>query len=134
MRRQTLINIYYIVAALIGVPLLQQLWSESQRIEPIPYSDFLNYLRDDWIAEISVSPSYLHGTLKAPLPSGRREFIANRVEPDLAAELSKHNVTFTGTAESTFLRDLLSWTLPVLLFFALRARAWRLDEHQPMPQ
>jgi cell division protease FtsH len=119
MQRQTLINLWFIVLAIVGVLLLQQLWTESQRIEPIPYSAFQTYLREGKVAEITVYQSYIRGTLKQPLPSGRSEFVVNRVEPDLATELSKYNVTFTGATESTLLRDLLSWTVPALLFFGL---------------
>jgi hypothetical protein len=43
MQRQTLINLWFIVLAIVGVLLLQQLWTESQRIEPIPYSAFETY-------------------------------------------------------------------------------------------
>jgi cell division protease FtsH len=38
------------------------------------------------------------------------------VEPDLAKSLGDHGVVVTGQVESTFLRDLLSWILPVLIF------------------
>jgi len=43
-------------------------------------------------------------------------FITTRVEPDLARQLQSHGVVVTGQIESTFLRDLLSWVVPVLLF------------------
>ena len=38
---------------------------------------------------------------------------------DLSEELAKHNVKFRGQPENTFLRDLLSWVLPALIFFGL---------------
>jgi cell division protease FtsH len=37
----------------------------------------------------------------------------------LAAEISKYDVTFAGAKENTFLRDLLSWIVPIAVFFAL---------------
>jgi cell division protease FtsH len=43
-------------------------------------------------------------------------FITTRVEPDLARNLQQHGVVVTGEIESTFLRDLLSWIVPVALF------------------
>ena len=42
-----------------------------------------------------------------------------RVDPQLADRLSQSDVKFTGVIESTWLRDLLSWVLPVLFFFAI---------------
>src|SRR5262249_1275004 len=42
-----------------------------------------------------------------------------RVDPEFANELQKYGVTYTGQVESTLLQDLLSWILPVALFFGL---------------
>ena len=39
--------------------------------------------------------------------------------PGLAEELEKSGIEFSGQKENTFLRDLLSWILPVLLVFGL---------------
>jgi len=61
----------------------------------------------------------LEGKLKKPLPDGRELFVTTRVDPQLADRLSQSDVKFTGVIESTWLRDLLSWVLPVLFFFAI---------------
>ena len=45
--------------------------------------------------------------------------MATRVEPELAARLEKFDVPYTRVVESTLLRDLLSWIVPVLVFFGL---------------
>ncbi|MGZ2433145.1 ATP-dependent metalloprotease FtsH [Rhizobium redzepovicii] len=42
--------------------------------------------------------------------------MTTRVEPDLAQQLQQHGVVVAGQIESTFLRDLLSWLIPVALF------------------
>ena len=47
--------------------------------------------------------------------------MTTRVDPEFAQELQKYNVRYNGEVESTFLRDLLSWVLPVLLFFGVWA-------------
>src|SRR3974377_2474214 len=119
MDRQTLFHIGYWVAAILGILVLQYFYVMAQRIEPIPYSQFEQLLKDRKIAEIGVSDRYIQGKLKEPLPDGRREFLTTRVEPQLADELQKYGVTYTGQVESTFLRDLLSWVIPVLIFFGL---------------
>src|SRR5262249_32032789 len=59
---------------------------------------------------------FIQGTLKEPLPGGQKQFVTTRVDPDFAAQLQKYNVTYTGQVESTLLRDLLSWIVPLLLF------------------
>lgn len=49
-----------------------------------------------------------------------------RVDSKIAGELEKHGVRVSGQVESTFLSDLLSWVMPVLLFFAVW---WYLGKH-----
>ena len=115
----------YIVLALAGALLLQHLWSAGQQIETIPYSAFQSYLRDGKVADLRVSQHYIQGQLTEPLPDGKRYFVVTRVEPDMAAELAKYDVRFTGAEEGSLLRDILSWTLPVLLFFGLWAFFFR---------
>src|SRR6267378_3711743 len=66
--------------------------------------------------EVGVSGSYVQGKFTAPDPQGRTDFITTRVDPEMAGELAKYNVKFAGAIESTFLRDLLSWVIPVALF------------------
>ncbi len=119
MEKKTQYNLWYLVVAIIGVLLLQQMWATSQRIQPLAYSDFKAQLEAGNVEEIAISSNYIHGKLRQPLPDGRQEFIVTRVDPKLADELSKYKVRFTGVVESTFLRDLLSWIVPMLLFFAI---------------
>ena len=42
--------------------------------------------------------------------------MTTRVDPGLADELTKYGVRYSAQVEQTFLRDLLSWILPVLIF------------------
>ncbi len=53
------------------------------------------------------------------MPNGKSQFVTTRVDPQFADELQKYGVTYTGQMESTLIRDLLSWVIPVALFFAL---------------
>jgi cell division protease FtsH len=119
MQRQTAFHIWYVIAAILGVLVLQYFLSASQRIEAIPYSAFETYLADGKVSEVTVSEHYLSGKFKQPLDNGRSEFVTDRVDPGFAAELAKHNVTVQGTQESGFLRDLLSWIVPTLFFVGI---------------
>jgi len=119
MKKQTVFHIGYWIAALAGILLLQYFYTSAQRIEPIPYSQFQELLHDGKIAEIGVSDRYIQGKLKAPLPSGKSQFVTTRIDPEFANELQKYGVTYTGEVESTLLQDLLSWIPPVALFFGL---------------
>ncbi len=119
MNPQTRFHLWYVVAALFGVFLLQYLWVQSQQVETIPYSQFQAFLKEGRVDDIVVGTNYIQGTIKDAKEGEPSRFIAVRVDPNLARDLEGYNVTYTGAVENTFLRDLLSWVLPVLLFFGL---------------
>ncbi|MCK4867732.1 MAG: ATP-dependent zinc metalloprotease FtsH, partial [Alphaproteobacteria bacterium] len=50
---------------------------------------------------------------------GPREVVAVRVEPGLADDLDQYGVEYSGKFDSNFLSNILSWILPVLIFFGL---------------
>lgn len=116
---KTRFNIAYAIAAVFAVLLIQHLITTASQIAVIPYSEYQQLLRDNKIESVGISDRTLQGTLKEPLKGGQKQFITTRVDQDIAQELEKHNVRFTGQLESTFFRDLLSWVMPVLLFFGL---------------
>ncbi|MFQ5773384.1 MAG: ATP-dependent zinc metalloprotease FtsH [Kiloniellaceae bacterium] len=119
MERKTHFNFWYFVLALFAVMLLQQWWSEARQVETVPYSEFQALLREGKVAEVAVADDYVRGRLRQPLSDGRTQIFAVRVEPDLAQDLDKYGVTYTGIIQNDFVSKLLSWILPVLLFFAL---------------
>ncbi len=112
-------NIWYVFIALWGVILLHNLWLQATRIEQIPYSQFQTYLNEDLIEEIRISNNYIQGTLKRPLEGQPQQFVTIRVEPDLADKLATSGIRYAGEIETTFLRDFLSWIVPVLLFVGI---------------
>ena len=118
MERGTQINIWYFILALLGVVLLRDLWIESSYVDPIPYSVFEQYVAEGIIDEVTISDTTVRGTLKEPR-NGKSAFVANRVEPGLAEQLRAKGITFSGAVQRTWLTTLLSWFLPVLLFFGL---------------
>ena len=110
---------WYIFAAFLGVMLIQYLWLQYTQIETIPYSQFEQLVDQNKISEVLVGSDTIQGTLKEPFPDGRKLFNTIRVEPDLAAKLSAHGVKVTGAPSSNFLSTILSWVLPVFLFYLL---------------
>lgn len=56
---------------------------------------------------------------KDALPDGRKAFVTNRVDEDLVKSLQQYGVKFTAVEESTWLRDVLYWTLPALIFVGI---------------
>jgi cell division protease FtsH len=118
MERATRFNVGYLLFALLGMFFLQQWWHTAQTVEVVPYSQFEKLLKEDRIAEVTVSDQRITGKLKSP-ENGKRVAVANLVQPELAARLSQYGVEYTRVYESTFLRDILSWVLPALVFFGV---------------
>ncbi len=119
MDKKTTFNVWYFVAAFAGILLLQSVISGYVGTKPIAYSEFQQLLRDNKVAEVAVSDRFITGTVKEAFASGQTRFSTTRVEDSFAEELGKHGVTVSGQIENTFLRDLMSWVVPVLLFGAL---------------
>jgi cell division protease FtsH len=115
---RTRFNVAYLIFALVALMLVQRWWQEAQSVDVVPYSEFEQMLEEGRIAEITVGEQLIVGKLKQP--EGRKTTVAaNRVEPELAERLGQYGVPYTRRVESTFLRDLLSWVVPALVFFGV---------------
>src|SRR5512138_1285900 len=124
---------YLLVAA--TVLLVLQAWLQAPRSVEIPMSRFLDLVRSDKIEKVALTERQIQGIAKPDaLPTGPsgagdrlrqwftqsaevRVFTVTRIpgvdEAPLVAELEKHKVEFTGRIDSTFLRDLLGWVIPL---------------------
>jgi cell division protease FtsH len=110
---------WYIFAAFLGLMLIQYLWLQYKEVETIPYSQFEQLLEQNKISEVLVGSETIQGTLKEPLPGGRKLFNTIRVDPELAGKLSAHGVKVTGTPSSSLLSTILSWVLPIFAFYLI---------------
>src|SRR5215470_14198221 len=110
---------WYVFAAFVGVMLIQYVWLQFVQVETIPYSQFEQLLEQSKISEVLVGPETIQGTLKEPLPDGRKLFNTVRVDPQLAAKLTLYGVKVTGAPSSNFLSTILSWTLPIFVFYLI---------------
>jgi cell division protease FtsH len=118
MDKRVQFHVWYVIAAIIGIIVLQQLWMQTAQVYVLPYSEFLDDLKGGKIAEVRVSGDYVEGEFKQP-QNGKRSFVTTRVPTTIADELQKYGVKFSGVVQSNFLTDLLSWVLPTLLFFGV---------------
>ncbi|HTV30401.1 MAG TPA: ATP-dependent zinc metalloprotease FtsH [Xanthobacteraceae bacterium] len=107
------------MAALIAFMMIQSFYQSSKQYTTIPYSEFQTLLNQDKIDQVWIEQNTIEGTLKQPGKNGLKQFVTTRVAPDLAAELDKHHVTFSGEIPSTWLADILSWIIPTALFFGV---------------
>ncbi|MFO1188460.1 MAG: ATP-dependent zinc metalloprotease FtsH [Alphaproteobacteria bacterium] len=119
MDKKTQVNLWYVILAIIAMFAFQAWLGEQRAYAPITYSEFQSYLKQGRVEEIFIGQNEIRGTLREALPDGKNRFVTTRVEPDLAEDLTKYNVRFSGVVESTFLRDILSWVIPALIFIGI---------------
>jgi cell division protease FtsH len=112
-------NIVYIVIALTAVLLIQEFIAGRGLIDTIGYSEFQNLAKTGQIKEITVTADEVRGELKSPKQNQKQFFKTARVEVELARDLEKYNVKFSGHLENLFLQNLISWVAPTLLFFGV---------------
>ncbi len=127
--KQRQFSIWYLFIALWVVLLIQIFITPFFNPSEIPYSQFKAAVRSGHVEEVSISTNVIHGKMKTdaaqttePIAPGEatRLFDTVRVEdPDLIRDLEDHGVKITGVIESTFLRDLLSWLIPIALFLGV---------------
>ncbi|RFB76482.1 ATP-dependent zinc metalloprotease FtsH [Methylovirgula sp. 4M-Z18] len=113
--------VLYIGAALAGGLLLQWAWTQSNRVETIPFSQFDELVTQNKVAEVSVGADRIEGVLKDPMPSGNKLFITDRVDAQLADKLGAHGVTVNGVPSGGLLMTLLSWIAPFVFFYFIWA-------------
>jgi len=112
-------NLWLLMFALVALFWLRDLWVTSTQVQPIPYSEFLQYLKQGKLESIKVGSQFIEGSFKAAQPDGHTRIVTTRVAPDLARELSQYDVRFEGMVENTLLRDLLSWVVPALMLLGV---------------
>ncbi|MEJ2377657.1 MAG: ATP-dependent zinc metalloprotease FtsH [Pseudolabrys sp.] len=117
--RKRQIMIWYVIAAVFGVFIIQSFWTSYNQVATIPYTQFEKLLSDNQITKVTVSKDYVQGTLKKPLPDGKKSFYTNRVDPQLASKLAAHDVVVTGAQSSGLFRDILSWVIPLGIFYLM---------------
>ncbi len=114
-------SIWYFLIAFLLLTLLQQYYL-SPKVETIPYSKFKQYLAGGQISKVTIGPENISGTLKGKEGKPEQEFMTIRVDdPTLVKELDEQKVNYSGLYQSKFLNNLLSWIIPIGIFFLI----WR---------
>lgn len=134
-KKQRDFSIWYFLAAIIVMIGIQNFFANPQW-ESVPYSRFKALVKKGMVADLVIAEKTIRGNIKGEAVKeilspdrlkeishdGKRDlpFIAVRVEdPDLIAELEEAGIVFRGEVSSGWLSTVLSWTIPVLLFFVL---------------
>jgi cell division protease FtsH len=118
MEKKQRFNLFYVLMAVWGVLILQNLIFSQFRPRVIAYSEFIQAVLDDKVLEIAVGQDTITGKMKGE--NGEEIlFRTVRVDTELSKQLAEHGVKFTGQVENTFFTTLLSWIIPILLFFGI---------------
>jgi len=114
-------SIWYFLIAFLLFSYLQQHYL-SQKVETIPYSQFKQEIAEGNVSKLTIGPENITGTLKGKEKKPGQEFTTIRVDdPELVKDLDEHKVSYSGHYESKFLSSVLSWILPIGIFFLI----WR---------
>ncbi|MBF0121434.1 MAG: ATP-dependent zinc metalloprotease FtsH [Desulfobacterales bacterium] len=115
---KTQFSIWYVMAALLLFIYLQQYFFSAE-VETIPYSQFKQYIIEGKVDKLTIGPENIKGTLAGKTG---QEFTTVQVnDPNLVRELDDHKVSYSGRYENKFLNSLLSWIIPLGIFFLI----WR---------
>jgi cell division protease FtsH len=115
---KTRFSIWYFVLAAIFFSYLQQSLFSS-KVETISYSQFKQDIDKGIVSELIIEPENIKGTLTG---SPKKEFTTVRVnDPSLVKDLDEHKVSYSGQYENKLITSLLSWILPLGIFFLI----WR---------
>jgi len=134
-------SIWYFVFVFLFIAYLQSFFNPP-RVENLPYSEFKILLKANKLEKIRLTESDISGIIILRdiddyLPYERiealningdieRSFYTVRLDdPKLIDDLEASGVSFAGKKENRWLGNVVSWIIPVLLFFALWSYLFR---------
>lgn len=124
-RRQPDVTIWLILVAVLGTWAINWFLSQSDPVVTVPYSQFETWLGDGALSEVTIHETSIEGTLRAPQTDQPRRFTTVRIDPSLADELRGKSITVTGARSDSWIGTLLSWVLPLLLFYLFSSFMFR---------
>ena len=119
MEKRQKFSIWYVLLGVWFVLLLQNSITTMFAIKTIPYSEFLKLLKQNKVIEVAITANQIQGKIKNDESGKEQMFRTVRVDQGTSDLLEQYNVNFKGEIESQFLPTLLSWVVPVFLFFGL---------------
>jgi cell division protease FtsH len=137
-KKQRQLSIGYFILTFFTLLMIHNYYG-SAHVEIISYSQFKSLLNKGLINDLAIGETAIEGNLKGEavkeiftpekvkklsheIVEGKKTFPFKTVrveDPSLTAELEKASVPFRGEVTSTWLPTILSWVVPVALFFLL---------------
>lgn len=134
-KKQLQFSIWYFFIGVLILITLQDLFS-ARHVETLSYSEFKTLLKAGKLNDIFVAEKMITGKLDVQevakllpkvraealtkLTPGEHRFVTTRVDDGgLIKELETAGVEFSGQVQNEWLKTILSWIIPALVFFAL---------------
>ncbi|PZU87142.1 MAG: cell division protein FtsH [Shinella sp.] len=117
MEKKHVFNLSYFLFA-FSLLLVFQAWMGYRDYAQLTYTEMLDAVNQGRVASVTLTETTVQGEYKEP-QNGRKYFVANRVDPAFAEVFEKAGVKISGASDSNWFTTLLSWVLPVLVFFGL---------------
>jgi len=118
--RRTQFSLWYFLIVFSLMILFHDLYMVG-RIQVIPYSEFKRLVAQGRVEQVTMDQDVIQGILKPKEGTmGSIRFRTYRVEdPSLVEFLDSHGVIYQGRYESKWLSSLLSWLVPMGVFFII---------------
>jgi cell division protease FtsH len=117
-RKQNILMAIMAAAALGSLVLEWALVSYSQ-VDTIPFSQFEQLVAEGNVTEVTVGQDIIQGRVKDKLPSGKSAFATARVDAALTDKLAAKGVVVTGAPSGGLFQTILSWVIPMGLFYVV---------------
>jgi cell division protease FtsH len=119
--------ILYIIAALVFLFLFEY-HILSPNVQQVPYSEFKNLVREGKFKSVLIGSDSIRGISKEPnqIQTQGKVYVTAKVEDSrLIEDLEKAGIQYEGQYENPWVRDVLSWVVPLLIFVAIWAYFFR---------
>jgi len=88
------------------------------RVPSLSHTELMQMVEQDKVASVTITETAIQGRFKEP-QDGRSLFVSARVDSNAAVDFEKAGVQVTGGTDSNWLTTIISWVLPIIVFFGV---------------
>ncbi len=118
-KREFKFDLVYFVLVFFAVLFIRDLLVGEGHVKTIPYSEFRELLGKGQLKDLTVGKTRITGAYATSTDKAPQHFSTIRVEEQIADELTRRNIKFTGEPEPGIFENFLSWLLPTAGFILL---------------
>jgi cell division protease FtsH len=119
-KRDHRFDFLYFIAVMLAVLLIRDFLVGPDHVQTISYSEFRELLDKNAVKDLVVGATRITGAyVSAKEGEPEKHFTTVRVDAQIADELTKRNIKFSGQPEPGLFENLLSWLLPSVGFILI---------------